>query len=89
MEEYVEKQTTEGSVGIQPSADLDGLLTTSGLGAGAEAAGGVAAPGSAPLEVRDWRGRTPLHTACAVGRAEVVRALLAGGANENAEDRDG
>lgn len=43
----------------------------------------------APLEVRDPRGRTPLHTACVGGRVEVVRALLGAGANANVVDGAG
>lgn len=42
-----------------------------------------------PLEARDRRGRSLLHTACVEGRAEVVRALLRGGANANVFDDAG
>lgn len=42
-----------------------------------------------PLEVVDLRGRTPLHTACVEGQAEVVRVLLKAGANADAFDSAG
>lgn len=42
-----------------------------------------------PLEVVDLRGRTPLHTACVEGQAEVVRVLLVAGADASAFDSAG
>eukprot|EP00752_Nemacystus_decipiens_P001323 g1313.t1 len=42
-----------------------------------------------PLEAVDLRGRTPLHTACVEGQAEVVRVLLKAGANAGAFDSAG
>lgn len=42
-----------------------------------------------PLEVLDLCGRTPLHTACVEGQAEVVRVLLRAGADAGAFDSAG
>lgn len=61
---------------------------SSGLGA-MLAVSGVGQAASSVLEARDRRGRTPLHTACAAGRVEVLRVLLRAGANVNAVDRAG
>ncbi len=38
------------------------------------------------LEIRDNEGRTPLHIACALGRADIVDILLKAGADKNALD---
>ena len=42
-----------------------------------------------PLEARTKRGHTALHTACALGSAEVAKALLAAGADAHASSPDG
>ena len=43
----------------------------------------------ADLEVRDERGRAPLHVATEMGAAAMVRALLSGGADVRAVDGEG
>lgn len=73
----------ESAASTCPSSVLSAMLAVSGV------EGAAVAAGCGALEVRDWRGRTPLHVACEHGRTDVVRALLAGGAIANATDRDG
>lgn len=83
VEAYIARHAAGGSARTRPASVLSAMLAVSGV------EGAAAAAGCGALEVRDSRGRTPLHTACEHGRSGAVRALLAGGANANATDRDG
>lgn len=83
VEAYIARHAAEGSARTRPASVLSAMLAVSGV------EGAAAAAGCGALEMRDSRGRTPLHMACEHGRSEAVRALLAGGANANATDRNG
>lgn len=83
---------------IRSRASRDGLCRKEDTGGFAAllvvpAAGPNSDPDSgaalSPLEVVDLRGRTPLHTACAEGQADVVRVLLRAGADASAFDSAG
>lgn len=76
---YRKEDTTTGFAAL--------LVVPGGLNSGDPGGGGGGA--LSPLEVVDLRGRTPLHTACVEGRAEVVRVLLRAGANASAFDSAG
>lgn len=67
----------------RPSSGLDAMLAAEGVGPEGEK------KVEAPLEVRDHRGRTPLHAAVAHRKNDIVKALLDGGANANSKDGDG
>ena len=43
----------------------------------------------APLDAQDADGSTPLHEAAWRGQTEIVKALLAAGADKNIQDIDG
>lgn len=65
-----------------PTSGLAAMLVEPGPPGGGSGGGGA-------LEVLDLRGRTPLHTACAEGRVEMVRVLLRAGADAGAFDSAG
>lgn len=83
VEAYIAQHTAKNTARTRPASGLSAMLAVSGVG------GAAAAAGTGALEVRDRRGRTPLHTACEKGRTGVVRALIGGGANVNATDHEG
>lgn len=49
----------------------------------------VKPPYLADIEARDFRGRTPLLHACALGQSRIVTRLIAFGADENTMDDEG
>jgi ankyrin repeat protein len=75
---------------VAPSADeaasYTGLLAAAARGDAAEIRRLVGA--GAKADVRDARGRTPLHVAAHRGHHEAMRALVAGGADPNALEAD-